>query len=90
MIPQDPEDFILFNTSHRASLVAQWLRVRLLMQGARVRAPVREDPTCREAAGPVSHGRCTLDKTEGRASELEGGTVELIPLERQKEKSTKE
>ena len=41
----------------RASLVAQWLRVRLLTQGTRVHAPVREDPTCRGAAGPVSHGR---------------------------------
>ena len=40
-----------------ASLVAQWLRVRLPMQGTRVRAPVREDPTCRVAARPVSHGR---------------------------------
>ena len=39
-----------------ASLVVQWLRVRLPMQGTRVRAPVREDPTCRGAAGPVSHG----------------------------------
>ena len=39
----------------RASLVAQWLGVRLPMQGTRVRAPVREDPTCRAAAGPVSH-----------------------------------
>ena len=40
-----------------ASLLAQWLGVRLPMQGTRVRAPVREDPTCRGAAGPVSHGR---------------------------------
>ena len=40
-----------------ASLVAQWLRVRLPMRGTRVRAPVREDPTCRRDAGPVSHGR---------------------------------
>ena len=40
-----------------ASLVAQWLRVRLLTQGTRVRAPVPEDPTCRGVAGPVSHGR---------------------------------
>ena len=39
-----------------ASLVVQWLRVRLPLQGARVRAQVREDPTCRGAAGPVSHG----------------------------------
>ena len=38
-----------------ASLVAQWLRVCLLMQGTRVRALVWEDPTCHGAAGPVSH-----------------------------------
>ena len=28
-----------------ASLVAQWLRIRLPVQGTRVRALVREDPT---------------------------------------------
>ena len=39
----------------RASLVAQWLRICLPMQGTRVRALVWEDPTCRGAAGPVSH-----------------------------------
>ena len=39
----------------RASLVVQWLRIRLPMQGTRVRALVPEDPTCRGAAGPVSH-----------------------------------
>ena len=38
-----------------ASLVAQWLRMCLPMQGTRVRALVWEDPTCREATGPVSH-----------------------------------
>ena len=38
-----------------ASLVAQWLRVCLPMQGIRVRALVWEDPTCRGATGPVSH-----------------------------------
>ena len=41
--------------SFRASLVAQWLRICLLMQGTRVRALVWEDPTCRGATGPVSH-----------------------------------
>ena len=41
--------------SYRASLVAQWLRICLIMQGTRVRALVWEDPTCRGAAGPVSH-----------------------------------
>ena len=38
-----------------ASLVAQWLRVCLPMQGTRVRALVWEDPACRRATGPVSH-----------------------------------
>ena len=39
----------------RASLVAQWLRVLLPMQGTWVRALVWEDPTCRGAAGPMHH-----------------------------------
>ena len=39
----------------RASLVAQWLRNCLPMQWTRVRALIWEDPTCRGAAGPVSH-----------------------------------
>ena len=37
------------------SLVAQWLRIRLPMQGTQVRALVREDPTCRGATKPVCH-----------------------------------
>ena len=43
------------NYESGASLVAQWLRICLLMQGTRVRALVWEDPTCHGAAGPVSH-----------------------------------
>ena len=39
----------------RASLVAQWLRIRLPMQGARVQSLVREDPTRHGATKPVSH-----------------------------------
>ena len=38
-----------------ASLGAQWLRIRLPMQGTQVRTLVWEDPTCRGATGPVSH-----------------------------------
>ena len=41
--------------SIRASLVAQWLRIRLPMQETRVRALVREDPTCCGATKPVRH-----------------------------------
>ena len=39
----------------RASLVVQWLRICLPMQGTRVQALVWEDPTCCGATRPVSH-----------------------------------
>ena len=42
-------------TTNWASLVAQWLRICLPMQGTRVQALVWEDPTCHEATRPVSH-----------------------------------
>ena len=45
----------LKNYRMRASLVAQWLRVRLPMQGTRVRVLGWEDPTCRRATRPVRH-----------------------------------
>ena len=47
----------------RASLVAQSLRIRLPMQGTRVRDLVWEDPTCRGATKPVRHNywACTLE-----------------------------
>ena len=35
------------------SLVTQWLRIRLPMQGTQVQALVREDPTCHGATKPV-------------------------------------
>ena len=38
-----------------ASLLAQWLGIRLPMQGTQVRALVREDPTCRGATKPLRH-----------------------------------
>ena len=37
------------------SLVAQWLRVCLPMQGTRVQSLVQEDPTCCGATKPVHH-----------------------------------
>ena len=37
------------------SLVVQWLRIRLPMQGTQVRSLVREDPTCRGATKLVHH-----------------------------------
>ena len=49
--------------THRASLVAQWLKICLPMQGTWVPALVREDPTCRGASKPVHHNyrACTLE-----------------------------
>ena len=44
-----------YNNISRASLVAQWLRIRLPMQGTRVRALDQEDPTCCGATKPMSH-----------------------------------
>ena len=44
-----------YKMSNRASLVAQWLRIRLPMQGTQVQALVQEDPTCRGATKPVRH-----------------------------------
>ena len=46
--------YLPIETSCRASLVAQWLRICLPMQGTRVRALVWEDPTCHGATEPVS------------------------------------
>ena len=48
-----------------ASLVAQWLRIRLPMQGTQVHALFREDPTCRGATKPVHHDyrACALEPT---------------------------
>ena len=46
---------VIKNLPTGASLVAQWLRICLPMQGTQVRALVWEDPAYRRAAGPVSH-----------------------------------
>ena len=54
-IPQDADKLFPNEILLGASLVAQWLRVCLPMQGTRVRALGWEDPTCRGATGPVSH-----------------------------------
>ena len=37
------------------SLIVQWLRICLPMQGTWVRALVWEDPTCRRATKPMGH-----------------------------------
>ena len=46
---------IVFKMILRASLVAQWLRNHLPMQGTWVRTLVREDPTCHRATKPMRH-----------------------------------
>ena len=53
--PEQISTYVVPNVGFWASLVVQWLRICLLMQGTRVRALVWEDPTCRGATRPVSH-----------------------------------
>ena len=43
------------NTRYRASLVVQWLRIRLAVQRTLVPPLVWEDPTCRRASKPMCH-----------------------------------
>ena len=43
------------NTAEWISLVVQWLRTHLPMQGTWVRSLVREDPMCHGATKPVCH-----------------------------------
>ena len=54
-----------FKKQNRASLVAQWLRIHLPIQGTRVQALAGEDPTCRGATKPVRHNywACALEPT---------------------------
>ena len=39
----------------RASLVVQWLRIHLAMQGIWVQSVIREDPACRRATQPMHY-----------------------------------
>ena len=41
------------NQGGGTSLVVQWIRIRLPMQGTRVQSLVREDTTCRRATKPA-------------------------------------
>ena len=52
--------YIIHKTEKRnpeagASLMVQWLRIHLPMQGTQVQALVWEDSTCRGATQPVCH-----------------------------------
>ena len=61
MFNKDLEE--LKNKHLGASLVAQWLRIRLPVQGTQVQALVQEDPTCCGATKPVRHNysACALE-----------------------------
>ena len=53
----------VLKSSLGASLVAQWLRIHLPMQGTQVWTVVREDPTCHGATKPMRHNywACALE-----------------------------
>ena len=52
-----------FRKFFRTSLVVQWLRIHLPVQGTWVRSLVQEDPTCRGATKPMRHNywACALE-----------------------------
>ena len=54
---------IIKKSTNWASLVAQWLRICLPMQGTQVHVLVREDPTCRGTTKSVLHNywACALE-----------------------------
>ena len=60
--PSVVDDF-KFKIHLGTSLVVQWLRIRLPMQGTRVQALGREDPTCHRAPKPMRHNywACALE-----------------------------
>ena len=62
-LPSNSLVFMNQNQVDRASLVAQWLRIQLPMQGTWVRVLVQEDTTCRGATKPVRHNywACALE-----------------------------
>ena len=79
----------LYKLDLRASLVAQWLRNCLPMQGTRVRALVWEDPTCRGATRPVSHnywacasGACAPQQERPRRWEARAPRWRVAPARR--------
>ena len=55
--------YTLFKIDNQGSLVVQWLRICLPMQGTRVRTQVQEDPTCRGATKRVRYNywACALE-----------------------------
>ena len=78
-------------SEYGASLVAQWLRICLLMQETRVRALVWEDPTCRGATKPMRHNywACALEPTSHnywspRATTTEARVRRACALQQQK------
>ena len=60
---EPPEFYPLPKNSREDFPGAQWLRIRLPMQGTRVRALVCKDPTGRRATKPVRHDyrACALE-----------------------------
>ena len=62
------------NRIARTSMVVQCLRIRLPMRGTRVRALVREDPTCCGATKPVRHNywACTLARVPRACAPQQG------------------
>ena len=60
-----PDPFLHLRSSPGISLVVQWLRIRLPLQGIQVLSLVRQDPACLRPTKPVCHSywACALEPT---------------------------
>ena len=63
--------------SHKASLVVQWLRIRLPRQRTQVQSPVWEDPICHGATKPTYHNLCSLCSAAREATQGEARAPQL-------------
>ena len=76
--PAHPCRPFLLKVNKGTSLVAQWLRIRLPMQGTWVRALVQEDPICCRTTKPVCHNywACALEPASHNYWSLHATTTE--------------
>ena len=77
---------LINRTKTGASLVVQWLRIRLPMQGTRVQALVWEDPTSCRATMPVHHNyrACAPQLLSPSATTTEAHTSRAFALQQEK------
>ena len=75
---------VLKTETRGISLVVQWLRIRLPMQGTQARALVREDPTCHGATKVRAPQLLSLRSRAREPQLLKPACLEPMPCNRDK------